>query len=72
MFNIKLINLHNNMFALANLFAMLSVITFASILSTLLASAILNKYKNLVPETPGLAISSHVTTNNALTIWIHD
>ncbi len=30
------------------------------------------EHKNLVLGTPGLAKDSHVTTNNATTIWIHD
>lgn len=40
-------------------------------LSKVIAPGAFTEHKNLVLGTPGLATGSHVTTDNALTIWIH-
>ncbi len=48
------------------------VTSSASALSKVIAPTAFTEYKNLVLGTPGLATSSHVSTNNATTIWIYD
>ena len=63
MLSTELINLHGIMFA-----AILPVISFASALSKVIAPEVFTEYKNLVLRTLGLAIGSHVTTDNAQTI----
>lgn len=72
MLSTKLINLYSNIFALANHSAMSPVTApaapLATVISTLFALAAFIKNKNLVLRTSGLAIGSHVTTDNALTI----
>ena len=72
MFSTELINLHSNMSAPANDSAMSSVIsptsTPAAVVSMLFALRAFIKHKNLVLGIPGLATSSHVTTDSALTI----
>lgn len=63
MFNMKLINIYNIMFAT------ISPITFSVfVLSKVIVSKIFTKYKNLILETPGLAINCHIITDNASTI----
>ncbi len=52
--------------------AMSPVTSSASALSKVIAPEAFTEYKNLVLGTPGLAIGSHVTTDNATTIWIHN
>lgn len=76
MLSTELINLHSNMSAPANHSAMSPVTPPAAppaaVVSTLFAPAAFIEHKNLVLGTPGLATGSHVTTDSALTIWIHD
>ena len=76
MLSTELINLHSNMFAPANHSAISPVTPpaapSATVVSMLFTLTAFIKYKNLVLETPGLATGSHVTTDNALTIWIYD
>ena len=76
MLSTELINLYSNMSAPANYSAMSSVTPpaapSAAVVSTLFVPAAFIEYKNLVLGTTGLATGSHVTTNSALTIWIHD
>ena len=66
MSNTELINLHSMMSAAISL-----VTSFASALSKVIASKAFTKHKNLELETPGLAIDSHITTDNAQIIWIY-
>ncbi len=55
------------------MFAAISPVTSsASALSKVITPEAFTEHKNLVLGTPGLATDSHVTTNNAITIWIHD
>ena len=66
MLSTKLINLHSIMFTIISL-----VISSTSILSKVITPKAFMKYKNPMLGTLSLAISSHVTTDNAQTIWIH-
>lgn len=48
------------------------IISFVFALSELIALKVFIKYKNLMlVRIPDLVTSSHITTNNAQTIWIH-
>lgn len=72
MLSTELINLYNNIFALANYSAMLPVTLstsfFAAIVSILFTLTAFIKHKNLVLETPSLATGSHVITESAFII----
>lgn len=62
---------------LINLYSIISatispVIFSISTLSKVIALRIFTKHKNLLLTTSDLATNSHITTNNAQTIWIHD
>ena len=48
------------------------VTSSASALSKVIAPEAFTEHKNLVLRTLGLAIDSHVITNNAQTIWIYE
>ena len=48
-----------------------SVISFGSVLSKVIALKTFIEYKNLVLGTLGLPVSSHITIDNAQTIWIY-
>ena len=63
----ELINLHSIIST-----AISPIISSASILSKLIALKAFTEYKNLVLKTLGLAIGSHVTIDNAQTIWIYE
>lgn len=76
MLNTELINLYSNMSAPANYSAM-SPVTYpatllAAVVFTLFAPVAFIKYKNLVLETPGLAINRYMTIDSAFIIWIYD
>ena len=65
--SIELINLHSMMSA-----AISPVTSSTSVLFKVIASEAFTKHKNLVLETANLATGSHLTTDNAQTIWIYD
>lgn len=76
MLSIKLINLYNNIFALAN-YSVMSLITsfvtlFSAIVSMLFAPTPFIKHKNLVLKLLCLAIGSYMTTDSTLTIQIYN
>lgn len=60
------------MFALANLFTISPIVPFAFILFMLLAPTAFYKNKNLMLETPGLAIGKYFITNSIFIILIYD
>ena len=66
MVSTELINLHNMIST-----AISPVTSSAFALSKVITSKAFTKHKNLVLEISGLAIGSHVTIDNAQTIWIH-
>ena len=80
MLSIKLMNIHSNMFALTNYSIISPVITPIAppvtpldlVISTLFVLAAFIEHENLVLETTGLPIGSHVTTENANIILIYD
>ena len=63
MLNIELINLYSIISAIIS-----STISSASILSKIITLKTFIKHKNLMLETPGLAINSHIATDNTQTI----